>query len=323
MLNEYKITECGLQEYHNANLKGQGKTIVILDSPSVIFDSMSRNLYFAPVGEVTVEKAGIGSKALHSAYVAQVVHAAAPKANIVMLPFMTNDDREKSLYWLADNRPDIINMSLDLATADWTYPILHGLDIPIVAAAGNRGCDTQDVAEPAKFDWTLAVGGIFDNGILYQQNNSGENMDCLAYTNVTVLNSKGGEVKFGGTSCAAPWLCGMLATYYTNANIPSVYKMRELIKSYSIDILDVGKDKMSGYGFFKLPTLAERERIMAKTEIILELGKNTANINGKDVTLDCAPFAQDGRTYVPLRFVAENLGCNVNYNKGKITISKE
>jgi Copper amine oxidase N-terminal domain. len=46
----------------------------------------------------------------------------------------------------------------------------------------------------------------------------------------------------------------------------------------------------------------------------LTIGSNTASINGEEVRLDAEPFIQDGRTLVPLRFVAENLGAGVQWD---------
>lgn len=47
--------------------------------------------------------------------------------------------------------------------------------------------------------------------------------------------------------------------------------------------------------------------------IILELGNTTAWVNGPSVRLDVAPQAVSGRTMVPLRFVAERLGAQVEW----------
>ena len=48
-------------------------------------------------------------------------------------------------------------------------------------------------------------------------------------------------------------------------------------------------------------------------EIIITLGSDTALVNGKKVSLDSPAFAENSRTYLPLRFVAENLGANVEW----------
>jgi hypothetical protein len=60
-------------------------------------------------------------------------------------------------------------------------------------------------------------------------------------------------------------------------------------------------------------------------EIILTLGSSAVLVNGAERTIDCAPMTlPPGRTFVPLRFVSENLGAEVAYegNTGKITIAR-
>lgn len=60
-------------------------------------------------------------------------------------------------------------------------------------------------------------------------------------------------------------------------------------------------------------------------EIILTLGSSAVLVNRAERTIDCAPTTlPPGRTFVPLRFVSENLGAKVGYegDTGKITITR-
>ncbi|MBE0467198.1 MAG: copper amine oxidase N-terminal domain-containing protein [Candidatus Desulforudis sp.] len=50
------------------------------------------------------------------------------------------------------------------------------------------------------------------------------------------------------------------------------------------------------------------------TEIILTIGSQVALVNGQQVLVDCAAeLHPPGRTFVPLRFVAEFLGARVHW----------
>ena len=52
----------------------------------------------------------------------------------------------------------------------------------------------------------------------------------------------------------------------------------------------------------------------SSTAIVLTIGEASALVNGSATVLDVAPFIQEGRTFVPLRFVVEQLGGEVTYD---------
>lgn len=60
------------------------------------------------------------------------------------------------------------------------------------------------------------------------------------------------------------------------------------------------------------------------TNIKLKIGEKNATVNSKNVVLDVAPVIKQDRTFVPLRFVAENLSADVDWdNKNfKVIITK-
>lgn len=62
-----------------------------------------------------------------------------------------------------------------------------------------------------------------------------------------------------------------------------------------------------------------------ETNIVLHIDSNIAVVNGQEVEIDVASTLYDGRTYVPLRFIAETLGLYVNYDEetGVIEIGNE
>lgn len=60
-------------------------------------------------------------------------------------------------------------------------------------------------------------------------------------------------------------------------------------------------------------------------EIVLQLDSNIAIVNGEEVELDVPSSAYSNRTYVPLRFIIENLGLEVDYDEdtGLIEVDDE
>lgn len=58
--------------------------------------------------------------------------------------------------------------------------------------------------------------------------------------------------------------------------------------------------------------------------ILITIGEETALVNGKEVKLDSPAFIENGRTYTPLRFIAEELGAKVLWVEDgeKIIITK-
>lgn len=54
--------------------------------------------------------------------------------------------------------------------------------------------------------------------------------------------------------------------------------------------------------------------------VILKLNNNKVVKNGKTEHLDVKPYMKKNRTFVPMRFIAETFGSNVNYKNGTVTV---
>ncbi|ATP40019.1 copper amine oxidase [Solibacillus sp. R5-41] len=55
-------------------------------------------------------------------------------------------------------------------------------------------------------------------------------------------------------------------------------------------------------------------------KVILKLNSNKVVKNGKTEILDVKPYMKKNRTFVPMRFIAETFGSNVDYKNGTVTI---
>lgn len=58
-------------------------------------------------------------------------------------------------------------------------------------------------------------------------------------------------------------------------------------------------------------------------QIILKLNNNKTMKNGKTVLIDVKPYIKNNRIFVPLRFLAETFGCDVNYTNSTVTVDTE
>ncbi len=73
---------------------------------------------------------------------------------------------------------------------------------------------------------------------------------------------------------------------------------------------------------FVMPAGKVSIQTICKPAIILTVGKQTANVFGKTITIDAAPIiTAEGRTMLPIRFVAEALGADVDWNEDAQTVT--
>lgn len=61
----------------------------------------------------------------------------------------------------------------------------------------------------------------------------------------------------------------------------------------------------------------------ADHNLILNLNSDRGSLNGKDLELEEKPYTKEGRTMVPLRFLAENLGLDIAWNQKSQTVIVE
>ncbi|WP_458406712.1 choice-of-anchor I family protein [Anaerotignum sp.] len=58
-----------------------------------------------------------------------------------------------------------------------------------------------------------------------------------------------------------------------------------------------------------------------ETTVKLEIGNKEATVNGETKELDVPAFTEEGRTFLPVRFIAESLGMNVNWDAATKTVT--
>ncbi|MBQ7103240.1 MAG: copper amine oxidase N-terminal domain-containing protein, partial [Anaerotignum sp.] len=68
---------------------------------------------------------------------------------------------------------------------------------------------------------------------------------------------------------------------------------------------------------------AEQKVTIVKDGSVIEIfiGEPFATVDGEPVELDCAAYIENDRTYLPLRFIAENLGAEVVWDAVQRTVT--
>lgn len=126
------------------------------------------------------------------------------------------------------------------------------------AAAGNSGGDPDDdrVGYPAKGDYYFAVGSTDKNRKPSQFSSRGPLLDVMAPGGSTPsVDWDGVPVNWSGTSSACPNLAGVAAlVYLENGDLNTHENMGAFLTMFAEDMLEDGRDSVSGYGFAYLPS---------------------------------------------------------------------
>ncbi|MBI4733412.1 MAG: copper amine oxidase N-terminal domain-containing protein [Rubrobacteridae bacterium] len=56
------------------------------------------------------------------------------------------------------------------------------------------------------------------------------------------------------------------------------------------------------------------------TDVTVPIASNVAYVDGKPIVLDVPAEIKSGRTFIPLRFISESFGANVDYNEKTNTV---
>lgn len=208
----------------------------------------------------------------------------APNASLYSLKVFEQDGASmesllKALEWSIDNHIDIVNMSLgtpeDDAVLKNAVQKAYNAGITLVAAAGNDGVGNE-VEYPARYDEVIAVSSVDENNKISYFSNTGskvefaapgEGIDSLGLGN-TIANDS-------GTSFSAPHVTGFLALLkqkypdYTNE------QLRKVLRNYTIDLGEKGKDPYYGYGLIHYDQSTPEE---VQSLVVNNISKTSATV---------------------------------------------
>lgn len=279
-MNEEKKVFLGIKKWHDAGIRGQGITVASVEN----------------------------GQTKHSKMVLDVLKQILPEANIIT----------SVKYWRDDEIPDELDgytCSLEYSSSEDIEKVnkqkdLNDRGVFMTCSVGNDGDLRFNTL--AKFDEWVSVGACrLTNGNIIPAVYSSET-DFIDFVELTNWDTEFGN--FNGSSCSAPVLQGMamlVQCYYKKkyGRKMSNEELYEYVKTHCRDVAEEGFDNKTGYGLFILPDLEEDN-----VEIQLEIGSKIAYVNDKKVELDVEPIIKDGRTLVPVRFIAESLGCDVEWD---------
>jgi type VII secretion-associated serine protease mycosin len=273
---EYWLDSYGIRSAWNVT-KGAGVTIAIIDSG---VDGSVAELRGAVTAGADFSGAGTGGGPEgsdgdeHGTMVASLaagrgtganagVLGVAPAASLISasVGFGASDDNSDqeiadAVTWSVDHGAKVINLSLTRNTLDWpeswdkAFLYAEDHDVVVVAAAGNRGSGTEEVAAPATMPGVLGVGGVTQNGTSSTDASAqGITLGISAPSeNLVGVIPGGSYVLWDGTSGAAPIVAGVVALVRAAHPELSADNVINRILATAHDKGAPGPDSLYGYG---------------------------------------------------------------------------
>lgn len=283
---------------------GEGVVVAVLDS------GIEGHAQFDDIRILSLDLSGggiDGAGAGHGTSVASIIagrEGIAPNSELLVVRVLDEEGLGNSFHLAegivqaVDSGAQIINMSLGVY---YDSPVLRqavsyadSRGVLMVAAAGNDGYDRMPY--PAAYDQVLSVTAIDANERQAVFPNQSESIDFAA-PGVAVLtaNEDQGTTLFSGTSAAAPFVAGTLASLISGDNALEPRAAVDLMQRYLNDEGAPNADPVYGSGVVDWNRLRERS-IPDLTDVAL-------------AGIYLQPDAQPGTT-MPIEVTVQNRGTN-------------
>lgn len=200
------------------------------------------------------------------------IYGVAPEANLFVYKVCSNngtcwaDDIAFALRMTADEGANIVNMSLgsdnpsQLITDATNYVVSK--NVLVIAAVGNDGPYVGSIDYPGADQNVLAVGSVNRDIVVPDWSSRGINSTNEAYVvevgdielaapgvRVESTWKDGGYAVLSGTSMASPHVAGLAAKLWQKDALDPASETREILHKLITDLLPVGDDDSSGFGF--------------------------------------------------------------------------
>ena len=284
--------------------EGEGVIVATLDS-GIQAHSQFDEVYIVPIDLAGGGVAGPG--AAHGTSVASIITGSegiAPAAELFVVRVLDNEglgnsyDVAQGIVQAVDHGVQIINMSLgvyqDSPLLCQAVKYADDRGVIMVAAAGNDGYN--HIPYPAAYSEVLAVTAVDANRQHALFPNQSEEIDFAA-PGVGILTAKEdkGTTLFSGTSAAAPFVSGTLASLMSGAAALPPKQAVEILKRFLNDQGAPSADPVYGAGLVDWDRLRERA------------APNLLDVALADIYLQAD--AQPGTT-MPIEVTVQNRGTN-------------
>lgn len=236
----------------------------------------------------------------------------------------------KSFPWAMSNGVDIITASVGGVRAVEVEEFIRSMKknngIIFTTSAGNTG-DGSPGGYAESGEWLNIGAAHMLNGSVDRAAYS--TIDGVTFLQFSGLMVESRATRIYGTSFSCPMQAAMIALVQQFFLEKAGTKLnQDQMLAFIADNCEPMSAKGTGLGLFILPDpdSIDVEKYTGGLDMakIIELWVDniTARVDGQPVMLDVPPEIKQGRTLVPLRFIAEAMGAEVSYDPGpkKITI---
>lgn len=316
--NKKAFDRCNITAYHRMGYQGQGVKIALLDlqfKPNEVFGD---NIEF-PLGYDEEKEAN------HGSMTANIINQILPKATIYALPWGS-----RSLEFCLENDIQIINMSGAYRGGSRPNRFLeiskkiYEDGGKLFSSAGNYS-EQEKLYYPARSRHWCSVGAVTWNRVTdnltlrpysshtkEEQEKIKKQVEICGVTmnQVVHFDNRGNPttIPYGGTSGASPFVASMAGLIDQKFEKKDLEQFRDFKQDTTLPVSDQdGYCLRTGYGLLQLP--------VEDKKVVLVIGENEISINEQIKEMDVAPFLRNERTFVPLRFVSEALGYDVEWRE--------
>ena len=317
--NKFAFDWLGVTQYHKAGYRGKGIKILVYDWDFVVSGTTMKN-NIVPIANSGLARSRFNGKwEDHGMNTCSIIHQIAPEAEIHFAAIQ-HMSIYKMIEYARDNKMDITNLSMMMPSPRTIGKVAQecvDMGLLLFAAAGNSG--GEGVTWPASKATFTAVGAGFVNQITGEPGRAiyssiGEELVVMGYTGLDAEYFGGTFKRYTGTSCACPALVATIALYINAHGKLNTSQARDMFEKECVDMHTPGMDTQTGYGMFRLPKLEGDDGEMKEKEIVLMIDNPIMTVNGVRVKMDTEPIIHNGRTMVPVSFIAREFGLDVQWN---------